>query len=290
MNQNNNSVFVSVSTMYPSSPSKLIPKKDKDGYYCNVPVAVLGIPSRNKTIYTQESVMAQFDSNAYFGRMVLEGYGSGEQDHPQVVDFSTPQNLKRFLTIAKWNEAMAIRKAEIKHVPELNAAVIFLDTKPCGPKGKYYEEIMNDPTRNCGYSLRSISKPIRKDPSTGIVTKQMIRLVTFDCDVSGAPGFQYTCKWNIPSVSLSKESIDEDEYNFLKNFEIDDDSDCMIDERMTTSSYSAIESIDTELNDIFKTRKLILHQCEVGYIDRSNMLIHQPDGTSASLMNKIMRM
>jgi hypothetical protein len=250
---------------------------DKDGYYNDIPVAVLGHATRNMTSYDTPAFVDQL-KNGTIALRVKEGVLSGEYGHP-FVDLSSPLGLQRLMHIEPQKVANHIRSLSVKHIDDLNIDVVMQSTKPAGPYGKYFQEAMEDPTRNLAFSLRGISKATI-DRSTGVTHKKLINLVTFDSGVVGS-GFAHTTKQFMSAAS--KEDLSFSSVEVLAT-PINDSHVSMIQE-------VALESFtDSELNELFKSTKVIIGSAVTGYIDNSNNTVYDPaSGTRRSVFHSFLK-
>ncbi len=270
-----NKIYISVATMVIDDNRTLrAAKKDADGYYCDVPAIVLDKVTRNNTAYDREATVAQLrgpDTSIY--KRLTEGVLFSEYGHP-FVDVSTKQGLQRLLHLEPTRKNGHIRKMEVRHVEDLNLDIIFMDIKPAGPYGASYAEQMEDPTQNVAYSLRGISIP-RVDRRTGVVHKQLNPLVTIDAGMAGG-GFKEASKRYMPSVegfSVYAEDI---------NTEIHRTD-------LETFHEVALESFtDTELNDMFESKKITIGTQVSGYLVNKDTIV-TPDQMPSGLMHSILR-
>ena len=271
----NKNIYISVSTQIIENGYKLTAaKKDSDGYYCDVPAIVLGKVTRNNTAYDTDATVAQLrgpDTSIF--KRISEGVLFSEYGHP-FVDLKTTQGLTRLCHLEPTRKSGHIRSMTVRHVEDLNLDIIFMDIKPAGPYGSYYDEQMMDPTQNCAYSLRGISAA-RVDPRTRVVHKRLNPLVTIDTGVAGG-GFKEASKRYMPSV---------------EGLQIyGDDIDAVISEDMQSTFHQvAMESFtDTELNDIFKSKSIIVGTQVSGHITSSNTVV-TPGELPSGLMHSIIK-
>lgn len=158
-------------------------KDPKTGTY-KLPGFVFDQPSRNKKLYdTNSMVDCITNPNTRFYRMLTEGGLHGEWGHPKTDDFS------RLTTIDENNYALWIKKVWVDTL-KTGETVMWVEFKPCGPKGQFFEEALEDPDRNASLSIRvaCVDGPTRN----GISTLFPKCLVTTDAVGSG--GFQAASK------------------------------------------------------------------------------------------------
>ena len=213
--------------------------RDKDGYFTDVPVAVLGTTTRNKTSYDTKSVIDNIKGpDSTFHIRLTEGTLYGEHGHP-FVDLNTRMGMQRLMSLEASKESHHIRSVKVKRVDDLGIDLVLIDTKGSGPYGKYHDEAMLDPSRNIAYSLRGLSKG-KLDKRTGVMNKELVSLVTFDSNVPSG-GFKEASKRYMSSTeNLSYYSED------------------VVDQIIIPDDYGIIREValetftDTELNDILK--------------------------------------
>lgn len=244
---------------------------DKDGYYKDVPAAVLGTVTRNMTQYDTPAFLEKLTNpDSSFRRRINEGTLHSEWGHP-FVDLNSKNGLARLLHLEPTLESNHIRSVSVKHIDDLNLDMVMMDTKPSGPYGRYFEEAMEDPTRNVAFSLRGISEG-HLDRSTNITHRKLLTLVTFDSGVASG-GFKETSKRYMASTEdLSFESLE------IFNRVIDNE-DIMILRSSSMESFS-----NTEINDIIKAKKVVIGTVEVGFLDKATKtIIEQETGNKRGL-------
>ncbi len=227
--------------------------QDKDGYFCNVPVAVLGdsVVTRNNTSYDREAFIKQLKGpESTFYHRLVEGNLFSEYNHP-AIDPTSKAGMARLMRLDRAMEACHIRKVSVEHVADLGIDLVTADVKPSGPYGKFFAELMLDPTRNCAYSLRGLSSATR-DKRTGVIHKKLLSLVTFDTSVPSG-GFKEASKRYMSSENLSIEGMSVDA--------------AIAKGDLATFHEVAMESlVKTELNDILKTNSITLGTRVTGYV------------------------
>jgi hypothetical protein len=258
--------------------------KDKDGYYTGVPVATLGVASRNKTAYDTKSFLDQImGEDTSMNRRLKEGTLFSEYGHP-FVDLNSPQGMARLLHLEPKQKSNHIRSISVKRVEDLGLDLVLMDTKPSGPYGQYFDEAMQDPTQNVAFSLRGISKATF-DRSTGITNRSLISLVTFDTAVASG-GFREASKRYIDAAteSLVADNRNNDfvyESTEIVNYQISP-NDLMLVRNIAVESFT-----NTELNEIIKAHKVIIGSIDVGYVDPiTKTILEQETGQRRSLFHK----
>lgn len=279
-------LYFSVTTMMVDDNRSLRkPVVDKDGYYSNVPMAVLGTVTRNKTQYDVPAFIEQLKGPSTFATRITEGVAAGEYGHPFIGNPNTPEGMSRLLHIEPTRESIHMRSIQVKHIPDLGMDLIMSDVKPSGPYGQYFAESMDDPSRNTAFSLRGLSRATY-DRKTGITYKKLISLVTFDSNVVGSGYKESTKRY----MSVAQEQLGCDSTDDLY-CEMTDVINCPVSvEDLLVVRRISIESFtDTEVNEIMKANRLILGTTEIGIIDpQTNMVIEQATGKKRNLFGSFM--
>lgn len=235
---------------------------DKDGYYKDVPVAVLGTVTRNKTQYDTAEFIKQLTSDeSSFNKRLTEGCLFSEYGHP-FVDLNSPAGMTRLLHLEPQKESNHIRSVSVRNLPDLKLDIITMDTKASGPYGKYFDDAMLDPTRNIAFSLRGVSKATF-DRRTGVTFKKLVSLVTFDSGVASGGFREASKRYMSATEDLQFESHE------LLNKEI------APDELMLVRSIAMESFSNSELNDLMKSHKVVIGTVEIGYVDPLTKTIHE---------------
>lgn len=281
-----NGIYFTVSTMIIDDNRKIKkPIKDDDGYYVNVPVAVMDTVSRNKTFYESGAFCEQLSGPSNFNLRLKEGTLKGEYGHPFISNPNSPEGIARLLHIEPTRVCNHIRSVTIKKIADLGLNMVFVDTKGHGPYGKYFEESMDDPTVNTAFSLRGLSKA-NIDRRTGVIYKQLKSLVTFDSEVVGS-GFKQSTKRYIENAmeSLNAEKNDDIYCETIEHINCEIDQDNFI----TAIKTNSIETFsNTEINDIFKSKTVMINQTVVGLIDNKNIIIDN-EGNRKNVFSTFMK-
>lgn len=169
-------------------------KPDSDGYYNDIPLMMLGVPTLNGTEYDPDCIVHCItDPNSRFNIMLTSGTLYGEYDHPE---FKSKEDIPRLLDIRRQFESHHIRR--IRTVDSnCGHPLIVGSIKPTGPYGNYLEEDFRDPNRNTAFSVRSLCEE-QRNPKTGKLYRKIRVLVTFDA--VGSPGFKQASKRYSPAV------------------------------------------------------------------------------------------
>lgn len=279
-------LYFSVTTMMVDDNRSLRkPPIDKDGYYTDIPVAVIGSVSRNNTCYDGESFARQLKGPSTFSKRIAEGVAASEYGHPFIANPNTSEGIARLLHIEPTRISNHIRSVKVKRVNDLGLDMVFMDAKPNGPYGKYFEESMEDPSQNTAFSLRGLSRA-HKDPRTHIIHKSLISFVTFDSCVVGS-GFKESTKRYMAAAreslgaeveeDISCESIDIFDYSV-------DPTDLVVLRSRSLETFT-----DTEINDIIKSKRVIIGNVEVGIVDKKSLTVINNEGKKDNLFKSFMQ-
>ena len=248
--------------------------RDEDGYFTDVPVAVLGAVTRNKTSYDTPAFLKQLQGpDSSFYKRLTEGCLFGEYGHP-FCDLNSPMGMQRLLNLEAKKESHHIRSVKVKHIDDLNLDLVLMDTKGTGPYGKYHDEAMLDPSRNIAYSLRGISSA-SVDRRTGVTHKKLVSLVTFDAGVPSG-GFKEASKrymastedLNFGCIEIINKPIGHNDMKIVHNI--------------------ALETFtDSEMNDLMESTRVIIGQ-KVSYIDtKDKTVVDAETNTSRGLFHAL---
>jgi hypothetical protein len=258
-------VFVIETLEYDNGMDLKPPAKDADGYYIGVPVMRLGGMTRNGSDYDRDSVMSQLDAGSTFHTVLRDGDLFGEWGHPFIGNMPKAVGLARLIEIDPKNEGFFIKRVYASDSGEL----LLADMKKSGPYGKYFEERMEDPTRNLSFSLRSICK---EQVIRGTRKRFMIRLVTFDGGVA-AGGYREASKRFSNSAQPATE-------NLAIEFGIGDIAD----------SVGAMESFSSgELQTMFGSKAIKLTHTEAVYDVDAKVLVDKQTADRNGLFHTLIR-
>lgn len=181
-------------------------RPDKDGYY-DVPLAVIGIPTRNRTFYYPKEFIDALTSNkSPFNMLVLDGGLYGEWGHPFT------QDLNRIMQVDEKCYSHHIRKVYADREVD-GGTLIKGKLKPFGPYGKYLEQSLHEPYMNTAFSLRSICTEMM-DTASQLIKRTIKHLVTFDG--VGASGYKQSTK-RYASAGIENMSIPLQIEDFFKS-------------------------------------------------------------------------
>lgn len=271
-------VYFTVTTMAVSDNRKLGRAiKDQDGFYTNVPVAVLGTVTRNRTSYDTEAFMGQLkgpDTSIY--RRITEGTLFSEWGHP-FVDLNSELGMARLLNLDPQKESNRIRSISVQHVDDLNLDLVTMDACPSGPYGKYFEELMENPNTNIAFSLRGLSQAFF-DKASKVTHKRLINLVTFDSGVASGGFLEASKRYMAAKEDLAFESCEII------------DRQMSMDDILTVRNVAMESFTNTELNELLKANKVVIGKVDIGYVDANSKTVVNPEtGERNSLFNSFMR-
>jgi hypothetical protein len=241
-------------------------RPDKEGFYRNVPLMVIGKPSRNGILYDPTSTLHALSNDA--SRFVInlkEGNLEGEWGHP-MVDTSTPSRavLDRLCRIDRTLASHYI--SAIRTVQTDNGFIIVKgDVKPYGPYAQYLKDSMEDPNRNTAFSLRALTQDVEN--RGGITVRKVCLLVTFDA-VDG-PGFEEASKRYMSSTEALNQT-----YIFDQGRSASLTSADLCDPSVKKSLFSQETITDQQILDMMKSDVVRVRHETVGmYNSQTKMFI-----------------
>ena len=169
---------------------------NEQGYFTDVPLLVLGKPSRNGKIYTVESMTkALTDPSSYFVKHLRSSALYGQYGHPVV---KSEADLADIANIDMTKVSHQIGKVYTKEAPtEQGHQVVYGWIKPFGPYGRYLKQSFEDATQNTCFSLRSLVEKVGND-ANGNIIQTVTCLVTIDAGPLG--GYAQAAKVYDPSI------------------------------------------------------------------------------------------
>lgn len=184
---------------------------NEKGFFEDVPLLVLGKPSRNGKIYTVESMMkALTDPSSYFVKHLRASALYGCYGHPVV---KSEADLADIANIDMKTVSHQIGKVYTKEGPtEQGHQVVYGWIKPCGVYGSYLKQSFEDATQNTCFSLRSLVEKVGTDANGNIIQNVTV-LVTIDAVPLG--GYAQAAKVYDPSIESinipisKKETVDQ---------------------------------------------------------------------------------
>ena len=240
-----------VETLFVRDRRKLgIARPDGDGYY-DMPLAVLGTETRNGTYYEVSDFVDQITgAESYVNKLVTDGNLYGEYGHPAVALLNHDQQISRLLTIDEKSVSHHIRQIATGETLESGGKIIIGKVKPFGPYGGSLQENLDNPNMNTAFSLRSIA--ISRDDGR-LIRRNIKKLVTFDAVAVG--GYAEASKRYSPSTESLSISMTPSS-NVIK------------------ISEAAMECFtNTEINEIFGSREVMIGKQRLTYLDRTKTFI-----------------
>jgi hypothetical protein len=237
-------------------------RPDEDGYY-QIPLAVLGTATDNRTYYEVEDFVQQLTSpQSAINMRLTDGKLYGEYGHPKIAMLDEKLVLPRLFDIDEPSVSHHIKKIWTGEVLESGGRIIYGLVKPTGPYGESLRANLDDPCMNTSFSLRSIAASRQE----GQLTRRRIKhLVTFDYVTAG--GYNEASKRFSPGVE-SLVDIALVDNNF----------------RVTESAMECLSH--TELNEIFGAKHVMLGSTRTTFVDKQQAL-QDADGRLHSVFTSL---
>lgn len=179
---------------------------DKDGYY-DVPITVLGAPTRRNVIYRPESVLSQItDNKSAFNMILRHGNLYGEYGHPITKD------VERTATVDEKCVSHHFKAIYLGEDLKNQGQLIMGKVKPHGPYGQYVKENFEDGNMNTAFSLRTLCS--RSFDRNGMEIRDVKMLVTFD--YVGCPGYEKAAKRYAPGNESFTQEIEVTPRDFYR--------------------------------------------------------------------------
>jgi len=235
--QNPNAISIVQETLYVREGRELKRiRPDAEGYYV-MPLAVLGIPTRNKTYYEINSFASQFNNpDSFISQMLADGTLWGEYGHPDLTGLANPVALGRLMRVDEKMTSHHIKKVWTGEVLENGGKIVYGLVKPFGPYGSNLQDCLDNPCMNTAFSLRSIAT---EKPMQDYLYREIKKLITFDAVMAG--GYAQASKRFSPATE-----------SMILRASNDDD---IVLERAACECFT-----NTELNDIFGTNTVMIHR------------------------------
>lgn len=223
-------------------------RPDEDGYY-QIPLAVLGTPTDNRTYYEVDDFVNQLTSpTSHINMKLLDGKLYGEYGHPKIQELPEDKQIPRLFDIYEDRMSHHIKKIWTGEKLESGGRIIYGLVKPHGPFSEELRSNLDDSCMNTSFSLRSIAKSRQEG---NLIRRNIKHLVTFDYVTAG--GYNEASKRFSPGVeSLVDISLVDN------NFQVTE---------------SAMECLTKhELNDIFGAKQVIIGGTKTTFIDKKSAL------------------
>lgn len=177
-------------------------KCDPDGYYDMI-VGAFDAYNSAGAYYTFSSAKSHFDSSHHFQRRIAAKKLYGEEGHPKPIPGMSKQDwMIRVLTIDEKNISHHIRELHLddtlfKNKDGRPMVTVFARLKPAGPYAEALGLSLDNDNEDTSFSIRSITVD-HVNPMTGILTKEMREIVTYDHVVE--PGIAQATKYHNPAL------------------------------------------------------------------------------------------
>ena len=244
---------------------------DAKGIYRRMPVMILGKPSRGNSYYEEKSVIKSMtDPSTVFYKKITEGCLEGEYCHPFVASNDDKKDIARLLYIDRNIVSHYFTSFYTEDTPRKDFKIIYADFGICGPRGKDLKDSLEDPNRNTGFSIRTLTT--RPQIVNGIMHKKVILFITVDA--VDCPGFEEaskryaSCENMIDIPITTKDFLDNNEYKKAVGFE-------------------SIKSQD--LYDMLETDKIYIKNESIGIYSKDNNKIITKDGEVKSVFHSMFR-
>ncbi len=217
-----------------------------EGYYDAVPVAVLGVPTRNNTYYDVDAFINQVtDKNSGLNRRLSSGQLYGEWGHPDIIGMPNDICLARLADIRESQFSHHIRSLSTGETLENGGKLVLASVKPTGPYGQSLKDNFDDPCMNTAFSLRAIT---RTEDRGGLSYRTMRHLITFDA--VGCGGYAEASK----AYSAGMESFNQFDITVTP---------------VGTAIFSQVSLEyfnDTELNELFGATTITRHRQVISHV------------------------
>ena len=239
-------------------------KRDSDGYYKDVPLAVLGATTDNKSYYDVPTFVQQITSpQSFIKKLMKRRQLYGEFGHPNLTGLKTNEEIfARLLEIREDRWSHHYKSIGTGPMLESGGRLILGDLKPFGKFADVCESSLNTPTINTGMSLRSITSEKQIED---ISFRTMKKLVTFD--FVGAGGSPEASKEFSPGLeNLDLKQLERDQSRLVVS---------MNEGRRIISTVSMERFTKHELNDIFGSKDIVVLGKEFTLIEGTSKLVER---------------
>jgi hypothetical protein len=276
-----NNISFDISTAFLAKNCGKAVRPDKTGTYKNLPMLVLGIPSRNGKVYETESMVESLTgANSMFYRQLISTGVEGEWGHPMIPQGS--EDINRIMTVDRSRVSHKIVGIRTGEKTEKGHVVVYGDIQLAGPYGQYLKEDLESPYRNASFSLRSLVSKTGEDGN--LIYQKVNLLVTIDA--VSTPGFWECSKVTVPGTEGLEARLSGDPQFDGYSFKISNPARAL-------QSYVVAhgeESIqDQQLLDILETDEVRIGTTIRGVIDPSNGTYTKHDGSVHNLFHNILK-
>lgn len=202
-----------VSTPGVNQVSKMQP--DEDGYYKCIVGAFNCENSSGIPYPLTESVRSLFAEGGIVRRRLDKGVCRGEYAHPDINNMQPPDIIRRLAKIDENQVSHHIRSIElVSGKNEYNRDIVLsvASLRPCGPKGPFLKESLDNPHENVAFSIRSFTRPMMMG---GKMARIVTDAITYDYVNEGGilPATQF-------NTAISLEELVEDIFFTEEDFDM----------------------------------------------------------------------
>lgn len=180
-------------------------ERDDQGWY-KVNLGAINAFNAHGAFYLQDGVNELLHNpESRLAQKLANGYLIGEMEHPKITPNMSPEEVFMLVShINRENQSHHIKKIEIEDTgisPGKGFPGTILQlvgwVKPCGPKGQYLQECLDDPEINTAFSVRALTSIGR----VGMTEVRKIEsIITFDWVTE--PGIPSANKFDTKRVSI----------------------------------------------------------------------------------------
>lgn len=222
-------------------------KKDEGGFYKGVPIAAIGVSTRNNSYYDVESFVSHLQNpETPFNMMLKSRQLYGELGHPKIFDLDHNTAIARIRDVDEKNTSHMFKSIYVGPSLESGGRIVYADLKPVyldGAGGRV-KESLDDPEQNTAFSIRTLTSNTQKG---NISYRKMLQFIT--ADFVNTPGFAEATKGY---AQMSNESFSNGESSEFLQVEYPKTQDGFYKmEGLSMESFS-----DGELNELFGSKNV----------------------------------
>lgn len=246
-------------------------RMDEYGYY-DMPLAALGVATRNRTYYETRPFVSQItDQGSRFNEVLTDGALYGEYGHPNLSGLDNNTALARLATVDEGRVSHHFRSIETGKSLENGGMLVTGKVKPHGKHGVHLQANLDNPFMNTAFSLRAITDARFEG---GLSRRNMKKLVTFDYVLAG--GFAEASKRFSPAVEAYGAEY-QDDTGLMFDLPIDRSPSG----RAALTSVAMENFTDSELNEIFGAKEVTILSKSVTIINGGQALLRDNQLLSA---------
>ena len=247
---------------------------DKDGYYNDIPIGVIGMVSPGSNIsYETESYLHHLaDEHSFFGHSIRAGGVEAELGHP-ILFGSEEDMVRRVGAIDRNRVCLRYRRVYTKPTRDGKYTIIYGSMKPCGVRKNELIESLEDKYDNTSWSVRTLTKPLGRRPD-GVDMRRVLRVVTFDAVPTG--GYIECSKRLAPGLEA---------YGANEEFQVG--MDAVMNERV--SAFGMEHITHQEVLDIVQGQAVIINNTSVGTYNPVAKCFESKEGTRRSVFHTFFR-